>query len=1003
MPRIERLCRKLNLKPFEKRIMQLMVVSPLSDDFQRKGAMMRWRGVLTYTGLATQFDVSLEEVIDFFSSNRKQVKEGLISAFTHINMQPTPITETALNVLLGVPLKPTQFLAIESALLGEIVREEPGFEDTPAGKAVLGGEDDMPDGLGLEKQSSYLEQLRSANNFQEESLYTILKKEEFRERQEFEARQQVDLGPALPAEGAEGVEGAEGAELVSPPGLEGEEGVLVSPPSGAEPGGAAETKEEAEENEDDAENLKPYASDLQYLQDQFALVAMTIKIARLKKQIEDALDLDEDEQQQYDPYAQDAYDPITGRMLAREQLSQKRESNLRKFKNKERLMKKKIEQRLSLSRKNGPWLPRMERLSHALALQPFEKNVIISMIGAAIAPSVVNFQGMRMGAGAVGSTRCTVNDLLNCFCGSLEEQIKSRKYFYKSAILVKEGILNLHGTDFAGDLTECTVEIDRRMLDFVVGLDTEFSEIVDGSHLYSPSVDFEDVILPVETKQLLLQTVENFDTYKLVQKNLDVDKKIAYGRGMALLFYGSSGTGKTMTANALATKLGKKVLLINFPYLGNNEAGQIIKLIFREAKIHDAILFFDECESIFQSRDKGSNRVNMILTELERHDGLSILATNRPYDLDEAMYRRINLAVEFRKPDHILRERIWHALKPEKLQLADDVLISELAMKYELTGGFIKNTWLGALSLAVSRDGINPVICHEDLKQGAAHQLRGRLGMIDFDRRVVPTRGLEDVVLPDNLKSSLTEIVEYGKAQAILFGQWGFQKQHGTSKGIAALFHGPPGTGKTMAAEAIGYDLGKPLKVVNCAQLISKWVGESQKNIEAVFDEARQVDAVVVFDEAEGLFGSRADTGGDGAGRHDSMNVGILLHHIETFPGVVVVITNMRERIDPAFFRRFKFVMEFPVPDAEHRKKLWRLLLPTEAPLAADVDLDVLANRYVMAGGNIKSVVFRAASRAALRKDAASRVITMADLTSASEEEMQKEIGSSSAHLSMYN
>jgi SpoVK/Ycf46/Vps4 family AAA+-type ATPase len=645
----------------------------------------------------------------------------------------------------------------------------------------------------------------------------------------------------------------------------------------------------------------------------------------------------------------------------------------------------------------------MERLSHALALQAFEKNVIISMIGAAIAPSVVNFQGIRMGAGAVGSTRCTVNDLLNCFCGSLEEQIKSRKYFYKSAILVKEGILNLHGTDFAGDLTECTVEIDRRMLDFVVGLDTEFSEIVDGSHLYSPSVDFEDVILPEETKQLLLQTVENFDTYKLVQKNLEVDKKIAYGRGMALLFYGSSGTGKTMTANALATKLGKKVLLINFPYLGNNEAGQIIKLIFREAKIHDAILFFDECESIFQSRDKGSNRVNMILTELERHDGLSILATNRPYDLDEAMYRRINLAVEFRKPDHILRERIWHALKPEKLQLADDVLIAELAMKYELTGGFIKNTWLGALSLAVSRDGINPVISHEDLKQGAAHQLRGRLGMIDFDRRVVPTRGLEDVVLPDNLKSSLTEIVEYGKAQAILFGQWGFQKQHGTSKGIAALFHGPPGTGKTMAAEAIGYDLGKPLKVVNCAQLISKWVGESQKNIEAVFDEARQVDAVVVFDEAEGLFGSRADTGGDGAGRHDSMNVGILLHHIETFPGVVVVITNMRERIDPAFFRRFKFVMEFPVPDAEHRKKLWRLLLPTEAPLAADVDLDVLANRYVIAGGNIKSVVFRAASRAALRKDAASRVITMADLTSACDEEMQKETGTSTAHLSMYN
>src|SRR3546814_14455321 len=103
------------------------------------------------------------------------------------------------------------------------------------------------------------------------------------------------------------------------------------------------------------------------------------------------------------------------------------------------------------------------------------------MMGAAIAPSVVNFQGVRMPGGTAGSTRCTVNDLLNCFCGSLEDQIKSRKYFYKSAILVKEGILNIHGTDLAVDLTECTVEIDRHMLDFVVGLDTEFSGIVEGS------------------------------------------------------------------------------------------------------------------------------------------------------------------------------------------------------------------------------------------------------------------------------------------------------------------------------------------------------------------------------------------------------------------------------------------------------------------------------------------------------------------------------------------
>ena len=117
----------------------------------------------------------------------------------------------------------------------------------------------------------------------------------------------------------------------------------------------------------------------------------------------------------------------------------------------------------------------------------------------------------------------------------------------------------------------------------------------------------------------------------------------------------------------------------------------------------------------------------------------------------------------------------------------------------------------------------------------------------------MPQHGLEEVVLPTDMKEKLKQIVNYSKAQAVLFGQWGFQQQHGRAQGISALFHGDPGTGKTMAAEAIGFDVGRPLMVVNCAQLMDKYVGESAKNIEKVFAEAKGQDAVLVFDEAEGL------------------------------------------------------------------------------------------------------------------------------------------------------
>ena len=259
----------------------------------------------------------------------------------------------------------------------------------------------------------------------------------------------------------------------------------------------------------------------------------------------------------------------------------------------------------------------------------------------------------------------------------------------------------------------------------------------------------------------------------------------------------------------------------------------------------------------------------------------------------------------------------------------------------------------------------------------------------------------------------------------MLFGQWGFQQQHGKAQGIAALFHGVPGTGKTLAAEAVGFDIGRPLMVVNCAQLIDKYVGESAKNIEKVFEEAKaQVtgchchrlhhhlrlhhhrlhltastspppppplqEAVLVFDESEGLFASRSNDGGS-TSRHDSMNVGVLLHHMETFSGIVVAITNRFVQIDTAFHRRFKFILEFPMPDAATRAKLWRQLIPKEAPLAADVDLAALGDGYELSGGSIKSAVFRAAVDAALHPEPEQRKLTMEALCASAREEVEKD------------
>lgn len=714
----------------------------------------------------------------------------------------------------------------------------------------------------------------------------------------------------------------------------------------------------------------PYKNNLQYLEDQISLFNKIVLLNKEKNKL--ANDFDNANGEYYD----ENYNRLT-----KEQYERMVKSRIDK--NDKKVMK--LRERIQIKLAATKIAPRLEQLVTALQLEEFEKLVLLNLIKCILMPN----SGYNQNGGGDVVVGQTIGDAIQNFATSLEDKMLSRKYFYKTSTLIKEGILCISQNDFMEDLTNCSIDLDRRMFDFLVGLDTEFSEVVDGSHLYIPNVSFDDTVLPANVKNKILERIEKFDEIKNTYNELSIDEKITYGTGQVLLFYGASGTGKTMMANAIATKLKKKILLINFPSLGTNSSGRIIKFLFREARIQKALLFFDECESLFRSRDVscGDASVNMVLTELERFNGLCILATNRPMDIDEAMHRRITLAVEFHKPDRFAREQIWKNLHPPKLQLDDNVNICELARKFELTGGHIKNAWLSAIGQMVQRGGKK--VTQEDLIISCSDQIVGRLSLEEFDQRIVPTCGLDSMIVSDSVKESLESIVNYTQAQTVLFGSWGFGSVHRAKTGATALFYGPPGTGKTMAAEAISFDLGKPLMVVNLSELVSKWVGETGQNIAAVFDSAKSKDVVLVFDEAEGLFGERSSSS-DGVGRHDNMNVGLLLKYMESFPGVCIVITNKENLIDDAFYRRFNYVIQFERPNVAMRQKIWKTMIPKECPLRTDVDIAYLAQRYKFCGGDIKNALFYAATKAALRNNASERMIAQNDLEKACDDEEKK-------------
>ena len=242
---------------------------------------------------------------------------------------------------------------------------------------------------------------------------------------------------------------------------------------------------------------------------------------------------------------------------------------------------------------------------------------------------------------------------------------------------------------------------------------------------------------------------------------------------------------------------------------------------------------------------------------------------------------------------------------------------------------------------------------------------------------VVPERTFADVILPPATRRTLDQALAQVRSHGLIFGRWGLGERHATGLGLAFNFAGPPGTGKTICAEAIAHALGMKLLVVNYAEVESMWAGETPKNVAAVFRLAAEEGAVLFFDEADAIAGRRSSQVGLPHQREANTTVNVLLRELEAFNGVVVFATNLAANFDPAFERRIRTHVLFEMPGVEERERIWHVQVhPTKTPLAADVDFRALAERWAVSGGDIKNAVLKAAAAAAAEPgpDAAKRI-----------------------------
>jgi SpoVK/Ycf46/Vps4 family AAA+-type ATPase len=231
---------------------------------------------------------------------------------------------------------------------------------------------------------------------------------------------------------------------------------------------------------------------------------------------------------------------------------------------------------------------------------------------------------------------------------------------------------------------------------------------------------------------------------------------------------------------------------------------------------------------------------------------------------------------------------------------------------------------------------------------------------------VVPARTLSEVVLPPQTRRTLDQALAEVRNHNLIFSRWGLGERHTSGRGLAFNFAGPPGTGKTICAEAIAHALGKKLLVVDYAEAESMWLGETPKNIVAAFRAASEQNAVLFFDEADAIAMRRSMGAGSAPDRERNLTVNVLLRELETFNGIVIFATNLAANFVRGFERRIRTHVLFEIPGAEERALIWRLQIhPTKTPLGPDVDFNQLAERYVATGGDIKNAVIKAAAAAA--------------------------------------
>lgn len=600
------------------------------------------------------------------------------------------------------------------------------------------------------------------------------------------------------------------------------------------------------------------------------------------------------------------------------------------------------------------------RLCQSYALDDFERHVVLLLF---VAYTSVRFKQafsrgfLSKNDGENGSM--TVGDLLIMLCRDYREQLRCRRYFSIAGSLTKEEILLMPEVLDETDILIQPVHMHERIVRFIAGDDCFYDASLKGIVRERGDVSLDQVIMPEELKADLLRLVTSFVRRGSIRDALGIDAFFGYGTGMVLLFYGPSGTGKTMLAKALANILNKMLFSLNVKaFERSHEAGCCIENIFREARLQNGIVFFDECDDDFV---EGEYLSRILLIEIEKATGITILATNKPFRLDPSLERRITMKVPFTFPDEALRERTWRALLPKSVELGADVDLSELAKTYIYTGGLIKNTLFTAINTAIGKNGSGSVtLTMEDLRRAADYQA---------------TSAFEKYTLGESYSSSVSidELpLRSGERQQLKGLASAYQRLRADGYGLNVMVSASDFSTAIEAVEAVACACELKVKKYSLSEILSLDCTRKlldpldQKEISALdyaFAEGAGFRSLSLFVDYDGQFVHlRSDSDKKEEGESPSFLLRAFLEKLRDYEGFVFVVTGPLRRA--ALLPEFHQLIEIHLPPEELQIRRWEKHLKDGQ--ASKEDIIDLVERVPMHLHEIDFIARQAAIRAVI-------------------------------------